>query len=63
MGEENNKQLHLETRSISVKQIRKMLGKNALNVSDEELWKEIQTAVLLKDLFFDNLRHNKKHVA
>lgn len=41
--------------SFTVKKARRILGKEARGVSDEELEKDIQTARLFKDLFFNNL--------
>ena len=46
--------------TLTLKQARKILGKDAQNVSDAVLESDIQTATLLKDLFFDfyNKRRN-----
>ncbi len=41
--------------TLTLKNARKILGKEAENISDEELQQEIDIALLLKDLFFDNL--------
>ncbi len=47
--------------SLTVKKARKILGADASNVSDEQLEKDIETAALIKDLFFHKLAkdHNK----
>ncbi len=39
--------------SITLKQARKLLGKIAENISDEELEKDIKTAELLKAIYFN----------
>lgn len=39
---------------MTLKDARKILGKEAENLTDEELEKTIESATLLKDLFFDN---------
>ena len=50
----------MDKNSITIKNARKMLGRLAENISDNELDEEIQTAKLLKDLFFAiNARHKK----
>jgi hypothetical protein len=38
---------------MTIEQIRRALGKEAENVSDEELLGELRIATLYKDLFFD----------
>ena len=45
---------------MTIKQARKLLGKMAEPISDEELEKEIQTANLLKELFFNFSARNQK---
>lgn len=47
--------------TLTLKSARKLLGKDAQNVSDEELEKDIETAQLLKDLFFKNLKNQRKN--
>lgn len=44
---------------MTLSQARKILGKIANNIPDDELQKEIDVALLLKDLFFDNLLKTK----
>lgn len=39
---------------MTLKMARKILGKEAESLSDEKLEKIIDSATLLKDLFFDN---------
>jgi len=46
--------------SLTIKQARRLLGKDADNISDALLEKEIEVATFLKDLFFDNLKKNLK---
>lgn len=46
--------------SMTIKQARKLLGKMAESLSDEELEKEIQSANLLKELFFILSARNQK---
>ena len=41
--------------TLTLKSARKILGKSANGVSDEKLQKDIETATLLKDFFFENL--------
>lgn len=49
--------------TLTLKSARKLLGKTVENVSDEELQKDIDTATLLKDFFFDAyLKDRKKTV-
>lgn len=45
---------------MTIKQARKLLGKDAQIVSDEELEKEIETARILKELYFNLNARNKK---
>lgn len=47
-------------KDMTIIQARKILGKEAREVSDEQLEKDIQTAILFKDLFFDNLIEQKR---
>lgn len=47
-------------KSFSIKKARRILGKAAQGISDEQIQKEIDAAGLLKDLFFDNLLKVKK---
>lgn len=42
--------------AMTIKQARKMLGKLADNISDEELEKEIKAAELLKTIFFQFIK-------
>ena len=46
---------------MTIKQARKILGKQARNISDNQLQRDIGVAMLLKDLFFNNVikRRNK----
>lgn len=46
--------------SMTIKQARKLLGKMADSVSDEELKKEIETANLLKEFYFNFRARNQK---
>lgn len=46
--------------TLTLKNARKILGKDAQNVSDEDLEKDIETATLLKNLFFDNFMNKRK---
>jgi hypothetical protein len=46
--------------TLTLKNARKILGKDAHMVSDEDLEQEIDIAVLLKDLFFDNYIKERK---
>jgi hypothetical protein len=46
--------------SLPVKSARKILGKCAQEVSDEQLEEDIKQATLLKDMFFDNYLKNRK---
>lgn len=39
--------------TLTIKQARRVLGKDAHGVSDTDLMRDIETANLLKDLFFD----------
>jgi hypothetical protein len=50
-------------KTLTLNNARKILGKDALNVSDEELEKDIETAELLKDLFFKNLKIQRKNTS
>ncbi len=50
----------MENKAINLRKARKILGKLAENISDDELEKELQTARLLKDLFFSFNTRNKK---
>lgn len=45
---------------FSIKKAKRVLGKVAKGISDEQLQKDIDTATLLKELFFDNLLNKKK---
>ncbi|HLC87971.1 MAG TPA: hypothetical protein VJG66_02870 [Patescibacteria group bacterium] len=45
---------------FTVNKARKILGKIANNISDEELEKDIKTAEILKVIFFNNYRPQKK---
>ena len=47
--------------TISIKKARKLLGKDANNITDEELEKDIEAATLLKDLFFSSYINSKKN--
>jgi hypothetical protein len=38
---------------MTIEQIRRLLGKEAENISDEVLLSEFRSAILLKDIFFD----------
>ena len=44
---------------MTTKEARKLLGTEADNISDEQLQKEIDTANLFKNAFFDYLRNRK----
>ena len=49
--------------TLTLKGARKILGKSANGVSDEQLQKDIDAATLLKDFFFDTyLKDRKKTV-
>lgn len=48
-----------KTQPLTIKYARKVLGKLAENVSDEQLEKEIKAAQLLKSLFFNQIKDNK----
>jgi hypothetical protein len=48
---------------MTLNQARKILGKEAKGVSDEELSRDIETAMLLKDLFFNKLTKDRKRLA
>ncbi|MGI5828421.1 MAG: hypothetical protein ACOX6V_05375 [Patescibacteria group bacterium] len=39
--------------TLTIKQARRVLGKDSQGVSDADLMRDIETATLLKDLFFD----------
>lgn len=45
----------------TIKRIRKLLGKEAQNLTDEEIQRDIDTATLLKDLFFHHLKESRKN--
>jgi len=45
---------------MTIEQARKLLGKEAENLSDEELQRDIDVATMLKDLFFDQLVKDRK---
>ncbi len=48
-------------KTLTLKSARKVLGKAAQGVSDDQLQKEIEAATLLKDFFFDTyLKERKK---
>jgi hypothetical protein len=53
----------MDKKTITIKQARKILGKLAEDVSDDELKKEIKVAELLKVIYFNNLfsKNNIKH--
>lgn len=44
----------------TILEARKILGKLAKNLSDEEIQKDIDSATLLKDLFFEKILHDRK---
>lgn len=46
--------------TLTLKKARKLLGKMADSISDEELKKEIETANLLKEIFFSIRSGNQK---
>lgn len=46
--------------SLTIKQARRILGNKAKNISDELLQRDIDTAELLKELFFDQMLANSK---
>lgn len=49
---------------MTIKRARKILGKIADNLTDEEIKRDIQTAEILKSLFFNNyLSQNKSKSA
>ncbi len=48
-------------KSYSISYARKVLGKAAEGVSDEQLQKDIDAAHLLKDLFFDEYKRSRTH--
>lgn len=48
--------------TLTLKNARKVLGKSANGVSDEQLQKEIDAATLLKDFFFDSYLKDKKKI-
>ena len=45
---------------MTIKEARKILGANAKGLSDEDLQRDINTATMLKDLFFDELIKERK---
>ena len=46
--------------TLTLKSARKVLGKAAQGISDEQLQKDIDAATLLKDFFFENLVKSRK---
>ncbi len=48
--------------TLTLKSARKVLGKAAHGVSDEQLQKEIDAAILLKDFFFDSYLKDRKRM-
>ncbi len=46
--------------SLSIKQAKRVLGKDSLGVSDSDLEIDIETATLLHDIFFD--QHTKSRL-
>lgn len=49
--------------TLTIKQARRILGKEAQGVSDTDLERDIETATLLKDLFFDNYTKSRNSLA
>lgn len=47
---------------MTIKEARKNLGKLACNITDNEILNEIESATLLKDLFFNLYLKNKKTI-
>lgn len=45
---------------MTLEQARKILGEEAINLTDEEIRSDIETAEYFKDLFFNNLIKNRK---
>jgi len=43
---------------MTINQARKILGKDALNLTDQEVERDMQTAELFKNLFFNKLLTN-----
>lgn len=52
--------LFLLAKLMTIKEARKILGKEAENLTDEEIALNIESAKFLKDLFFNNLTKNRK---
>lgn len=49
--------------NLTIKQARRVLGKDAQGVSDAELERDIEAAAMFKDLFFDYHTKNRKSLA
>lgn len=56
----------MKKQTLTVKQARKILGIGAKSLSDKEIGREIQLAILLKELFFSQLlispRYSSKEI-
>ncbi len=48
---------------MTIKSARRILGKDARGVSDADLKRDIETATLLKDIFFDFLTNSQNKLA
>ncbi len=47
-------------KTFTINKARRILGKTAKGISDEQIQKDIDTAALLKDIFFDSFRKTQK---
>lgn len=57
--------VHVEgfgTKSFSIKKARRILGKLADGISDEQIQADIDTAILFKNIFFDSIRKEDNKV-
>ena len=50
----------LESKKFSLKKARRILGKLANGVPDGQIQADIDTAILLKDIFFDSIKSKSK---
>ena len=48
---------------MTIKEARRILGKEAIDVLDEDIEKDIEAATLFKDLFFNQLLKNRKQAS
>lgn len=49
--------------TLTIKQARRILGKDAQGATDTDLERDIETATFLKDLFFDNYTKSRNSLA